>query len=77
MKLHSNSAVGGFYHFSCKADRKDPTHSGHTDSVYYAHVKARLVSDLKRLEFLLNAFGHSKRSWDSRTLFLVYVLCIP
>ena len=41
--------MGGFYHFSCKADRKDPTHSGHTDSVYYAHVKARLVSDLKRL----------------------------
>ena len=26
---------------------------------------------------MLNAFGHSKRSWDSRTLFLVYVLCIP
>eukprot|EP00930_Biecheleria_cincta_P027270 TRINITY_DN19153_c0_g1_i1.p1 TRINITY_DN19153_c0_g1~~TRINITY_DN19153_c0_g1_i1.p1 ORF type:complete len:620 (-),score=114.13 TRINITY_DN19153_c0_g1_i1:314-2173(-) len=22
-----------------EADRKDPTHSGHTDSVYYAHVK--------------------------------------
>ena len=23
-----------------QADRKDPGHSGHTDSVYYAHVKA-------------------------------------
>lgn len=26
-----------------EADRKDPTHSGHTDSVYYAHVKEKQV----------------------------------
>lgn len=26
-----------------QADRKDPGHSGHTDSVYYAHVKADIA----------------------------------
>lgn len=38
-----------------EADRKDPTHSGHTDSVYYAHVKEqqamqKQATELRRMK---------------------------
>ncbi|CAK9011525.1 unnamed protein product [Durusdinium trenchii] len=38
-----------------EADRKDPTHSGHTDSIYYAHVKEqqamqKQATELRRMK---------------------------
>jgi len=33
-----------------EADRKDPGHSGHTDSVYYAHVKEQQALERERTE---------------------------
>lgn len=48
-----------------EADRKDPTHSGHTDSVYYAHVKEQQALQKER-QATTELRRHKKRQRQHR-----------